>query len=195
MIKVNLLKYASQASGLDIKSAQTGGIDRNAIAMKIFSAVFPMLGLYIYEGQLADEKKAELNSLRSQVEEVKTKIQDHGATVEIVERYKSEQQRLNTQVEVIKGLSRDRLREVKALDALQTLVPQKAWLTSISMGKEGVDLAGLALGDGAVSDFTEGLEESLFFNDVILVGVTEEKLNGATFRRFEIGCKLGAIGE
>ncbi len=190
MIEVNLLKGNAVTSGFDVKALADEG-DKKTAALKILVALLPVVGLYVYEGQVKEGKQNEFSRLQQQTTDVRARMEGLGNALELVERYKLEKKKLKDQIAVIRRLSRERLREVRALDALQSLVPQKAWLTNFEIDGTKVKIEGLALSDAAVTDFVEGLEESLFFDEVILGSTVEEKTSAGPLRKYELSCSLG----
>ena len=190
MIEVNLLKGNAVTSGFDVKALADEG-DQKTAALKILVALLPVVGLYVYEGQVKEGKQNEFSRLQQQTTDVRARMEGLGNALELVERYKLEKKKLKDQIAVIRRLSRERLREVRALDALQSLVPQKAWLTNFEIDGTKVKIEGLALSDAAVTDFVEGLEESLFFDEVILGSTVEEKTSAGPLRKYELSCSLG----
>lgn len=190
MIEVNLLKGNAVTSGFDVKALADEGDQKTAV-LKILVALLPVVGLYVYEGQVKEGKQNEFSRLQQQTTDVRARMEGLGNALELVERYKLEKKKLKDQIAVIRRLSRERLREVRALDALQSLVPQKAWLTNFEIDGTKVKIEGLALSDAAVTDFVEGLEESLFFDEVILGSTVEEKTSAGPLRKYELSCSLG----
>ena len=60
------------------------------------------------------------------------------------------------------------MRSVKSLDALQGLIPPKAWLTTLKVTDKLLKLEGFAMDDLVIADFMQNLSSSIYFSDVRL---------------------------
>ncbi|MNL16532.1 Fimbrial assembly protein (PilN) [compost metagenome] len=97
---------------------------------------------------------------------------------------------IETRISALEKISKDRQREIRVLDLVQQLIPEKAWLTRLQINPDKVVIQGLALSDFEVSTFLESLTKSVFLMDVNLVSSSESITDGVSLKRFEISCVL-----
>ena len=147
MIRINLLKNTGGTSNLQTDmNAMTGitimgaggdsvssDVDSGEMIKKIVVLLlFPIL-LIGYEIYFVGSKKMQLASLKTTQAELQQKLDAFGPRVDAVNKFKQEKENLQKRLDVIKALSQDRMKTVKALDALHTIVPAQAWLTNFSI--------------------------------------------------------------
>jgi Tfp pilus assembly protein PilN len=179
MIRVNMLRSLSLAPGSP--GAITGNdilspdIQKQAIYRLLLVLAFP-LALYIY--QLANISALEdlIVKANAQVKEIENKKAKFGDAAPKVKKFTDEKNRIDGQLETIRGLMRNRLREVKALDALQNVVPTRLWLTRITIDSGKVKLEGKALDDGAIDTFKGSMMSSPVFSQYTPAGQSKDPL-------------------
>src|SRR4051812_45422458 len=126
MIRVNLLKSAgatgSVASGISLSDGggvMTPEIQKEAVK-KIGVILAGVAALYIYNMFVVQAQQDRLAKINAEVAAIEAKKTALGPTTPLVEKYNAEKKTLESQLEVLRVLARNRLREVKALDALQS---------------------------------------------------------------------------
>ena len=95
---------------------------------------------------------------------------------------------LEQKLTIMKKLSRVRLREVKALDYIQSILPEKVWFKDMRFDDNKLSLNGFAVGDDDLNELTRALENSVQFSNVIILQAKDEKLQNGTYKQFEISC-------
>ncbi|MBK9293200.1 MAG: PilN domain-containing protein [Oligoflexia bacterium] len=198
MIKVNLLRdiseiaapkkrftFGSSPSASAEVSASEGGL---AIRLVLF--ILPIVfafGYQKYQKMLSD---ADLRNLQSEHEALQAKLKSLDPVISEVERFQEEKRKLNSQLEVIKQLSKERLKNVKSLDMLQTIIPPKAWLTSLKVIDKKVEMEGMAVDDIVISEFMQAMSTTIYFSNVTLIGSEEFKQQDGAVKKFKIKCNL-----
>lgn len=221
MIRVNLLNDISVAghSGATVGSAtqvdgglmdtellQSGGSGARAAAnfgfsessrlgvgIKVLFIVVPLLLTYSYRQFLINRAEAKKASLTAEKSAADAKLRSFDASLRDIEKFEEEKRKLNAQLDVIKTLSKERLKNVKSLDALQGLIPSSAWLDSLRIIGDKVDLEGFAVNDVVVSDFMQQLSSSIYFSHVVLADSTEATTPEGSVKKFHIKCNLESI--
>jgi len=221
MIKVNLLNDISVAghSGSTMVSSATqvdGGLmdtqllqgaglggatggfrfpdaSRLGIGIKVLLIVVPLILTYSYRQFLINRAEAKKTSLTQEKEAGDAKLRAFDASLRDIEKFEEQKRKLNAQLDVIKTLSKERLKNVKGLDALQGLIPSSAWLNSLKIVGDKVDLDGFAVNDVVVSDFMQQLSSSIYFSHVVLADSTEATTPEGSVKKFHIKCNLESI--
>lgn len=193
MIKVNLasstagLASIPGVSGTDFSSPEQ--IRKDALIRLLFLLIGPVL-LYIYEGQNLPAKQSELSSKQQMLAELQEYNSKQAASVAEIKKFKEDEALIEARIAALEKISIDRQREAKVMELLQTIIPEKAWLTRIQLNPEGINLQGLALSDFEVSTFLDSLTRSAFLMDVNLLNSSEVVQDGVSLKRFEISCLL-----
>lgn len=190
MIRINLLK--NQLAGAEAQSVELGGINELTADSQKEAAIrlgvimlFPIL-LIVYEQFNISSLKGDLKKKNMQSARLEAEITKLGPVVKEVERFIKEKERLQEKFEIIGKLSEARLTKVKAMDNLQLLIPKDAWFQNISIDEKKVELKGEALQHDAILELVKGLEESIFFKDVVLTSSVEKKTQAGVLKTFEI---------
>jgi type IV pilus assembly protein PilN len=196
MIKINLASSTGTSSGISASLGLSGGGDlggddaRREALKKILIILLPAVGLFAYEQQNIPGKTARLNQMNVALVEAQTFNSKAAASVAEIKKFKEDEAIIESRIAALQKISKDRHREIRVLDLLQSVIPEKAWLTKINILPEKVTIAGMAMSDYEVSSFMESLTKSAFLMDVNLVNSTEVLQDGVTLKKFEITCLL-----
>lgn len=164
-------------------------IRKEALKRILILLVFPVL-LYLYQEQNIPGKQAELASKQQMLTELQSYNEKQAASVAEIKKFKEDEAVIEARITALDKISKDRNREVRVLDLLQTVIPEKAWLTKIQLNPDKVVIQGMAVSDFEVSQFLDALTKSVFLMDVNLVSSTEVVVEGVNLKRFEVSCVL-----
>jgi Tfp pilus assembly protein PilN len=199
MIKVNLLRDISTPEGASLSesnylpSESTGDVNNFDVGVKLTLIIVPLLLTFGYRQFLISRAESEHTRLTREHAEAETKLRGYEGALRDIERFEEEKKRLNSELDVIKALSKERLKNVKSLDAMQTIIPNSAWLSSLKIKADKVDIEGFAVNDVVVSEFMQVLSTSIYFSHVILTDSTEASTPEGAVKKFSIKCNLEKI--
>lgn len=169
MIRINLLRStgmsaAAPAFGAD-GSVGVVVVDQQKIgAMKLVAIlIFPIL-LYVYETMNVSSLESQRADIEAQAAAVEAKNAAYGDVGPRVERYTKEKQRIDSQLGIIRELAKNRLREVKALDSLQSLTPPQVWFDTIKIEGSLVKATGYSVSDDGLGALFSSLNNSPVFS-------------------------------
>lgn len=196
MIKINLASSVSSGLGPGVP----GGLSsdtflspaetrKEALKRLVLLLVGP-LALFIYEQQNLPSKAADLNAKRQVLSELTSYNSKQAASVAEIKKFKEDEALIEARISALEKIAKDRQREIRVLDLLQTVIPEKAWLTRIQIKPDKVSIQGMAMTDFEVSTFLEALTKSAFLMDVNLVSSSEINQDGVNLKKFEINCLL-----
>lgn len=193
MIRVNLLRNTGLAAGAAPASfAEAVGPEaKRLIAAKlVLIALFPLAIFIIEQVHLneLEEAQAQARAKMQKLQAEKAKFGDAGPKVE---RYTKEKAVVDKHLEVIRTIARARLREVKALDAIQTLMPPKTWLRKLTFEGNLVRLEGFSSSDNGMVELVKSLESSPYFSRVESKGMSQESTPNGLVKRFELEFSVG----
>ena len=202
MIRVNLLIDARQTSSVgttggvySVTSTRVGTMvgqlsNKRDLLIRLGMVLIPIVIMFGYREYLNHSAKGELASLQEKLVSLKTQLQKLDPQVKETERFQDEKKKVLSQLEIVKKLSKERIKNVKSLDALQSLIPPKSWLTSVKIIDNKVEIEGLATDDIILSDFMQALGNSIYFSNVSLVTSDEIKTNEGVAKKFSLRCNL-----
>jgi Tfp pilus assembly protein PilN len=200
MIRVNLLKdsrdrgTATALSGTNfISGGGGGGGDSDGTRDVLFKSlifIIPLIVMYGYQQYTTSQAEEQMRFLNGQAKGLETQLRALDPVVKELERFQEEKRKLDSQLDVIKRLSKERLKNVKSLDALQGIIPPKAWLSQLKIAENKVELEGYATDDIVISDFMQSLESSIYFSGVTLASSDETKREDGVVKKFMIKCTL-----
>lgn len=194
MIKINLApqSQASSSSALGVTDSSLLSAQelRSEALKRLVILVIGPLALYFYEAQNIDAKYVDLNAKNAELTTLQAYNSKQANSVAEIKKFKEDEALIEARIAAVEKISKDRNREIRVLDLLQTVIPEKAWLTRIQVFPDRVNIQGLALGDAEVSSFLDALTKSVFLIDVNLVSSSEVIKEGIPLRSFEISCLL-----
>lgn len=195
MIKVNLLKNRSMQGGGDTTyavSIDRGGNEaqKEAVIKIMLMAVFAVVLVFV-ENHNVDSLKEEQQRYMIQLNELQAEVDKLKAENSKVSELEKQSKELEDKMKIMKQLSKNRLRELKALDYMQTIMPERVWLTTLTYQDEKFSLKGFALTDDDLTDLIQALDKSVFFTDVILLQAKEQNTPDGTLKNFEITTAIG----
>lgn len=208
MIKINILRNRGGTSSLKTSVTSMTGItfhgsnegggesgyaDENSAMLKkvVLAIIFPVL-ILAYDQYVKSEKGSILSKLRTEKTELENKLKTFGPKAESVKKFQQEKDKLEKRIDIIRNISKERLKVVKAMDSLHKNVPQQAWITELVVKDNyTTKITGFALDDFVVSNLIQNLDESIFFESVKLVSSQESSVAEGKLRKFEISGQLG----
>lgn len=197
MIRVNLLRNlgTSAAPGLSLSSG--GPIvaqDLQKQAILRLAVIGACVGMLIaYEKIQLSSKQDVIAGVRAQVAQTRAAKEKFGDAAPIVEKYEAEKKKLDATIKVLEGLTENRLREVKLLDAIQSLTPQRGWLESLKVDKGKVILIGYAPDEATVNSLFRALESNVLFSSVKVKSEARDVTNAGSVQRFEFTFNAGRV--
>ncbi|MBK8204680.1 MAG: PilN domain-containing protein [Bdellovibrionales bacterium] len=149
--------------------------------MSVFTVI-----LVFFESNNVDNLKKEEQIFAIQLEELQAKVKKLKEEASKVSEFERQGKELEDKMKIMKALSRTRLRELKALDFLQTMIPERVWLNSLDYIDEKFRLKGLALTDDDLTDLIQALDKSSFFSEVVLLQAKETTSRDGSLKNFEL---------
>lgn len=174
MIRINLLRNMGMSSAGTAMGTSLGGsageiisvdVRRQAAIKVVIILVFPLF-LFIWEKLRINSLEAEKAQIQQRVQSVEAEKSSFGSAAPRVEKANKLKLKIETEIKVIRELAKNRLREVKALDQLQSVLPGGTWLNEVSMTGGKISLTGLALNEGSLTELLTALNSNVFFSMV-----------------------------
>lgn len=101
---------------------------------------------------------------------------------------------LEQRLKVIKQLKANKSGPVRMLDELALATPDKLQLTALVERKGLIELSGISVSNEVISQFLSNLEQSVYFTDVLLIGIDQTEQDGVKLKSFSITSRLVVPG-
>ncbi len=180
-------------SSIHLKGSSLSGEDRKNLLTNLFLMCIFSVAIYYYQGYASKKVKFDKKKLTQQVAVLKTDLQKKELKVKDVAKYKLEGDEFKRKIMAIKELSKMRLVELKALDYMQNIIPEKLWFSSVKYSDRTFVIKGNAIEDNSFNTFLKELESSSFFGDIVIITAKEIKDDSGSKVVFEIQTSLRTI--
>lgn len=183
-------------TAFNIKSGQGGGgvkLDKDMLVKLIVMALGVAL-LMLYENYNIGELQGRLNEVTNQNAAVVAELERGRPIAEKAKKLQKEIQELEQRIDLVKKLSRTRLREIKTVDYLQNIIPERVWFTSLNFTSGNLKIEGGAMSDDQLNKLIENMENSPLFKNVILMRAVEQKNSReGTVKMFLVTSQLASV--
>jgi type IV pilus assembly protein PilN len=198
MIKINLAKKGTvspeaAAQMVTVDSGDLSALRKTAIMRVLVMAIGPV-ALLLYEQQVIPELRAKVQQKSNEYNALVEKNNKAQEAVVQTKKFKKEQDILQTQINTIENLKKDRLREVKVLDFVQKDIPEHLWLTRMELLEGKLNIQGMATTDNELTVFMENLSRSAYLKEVSLIRSTDYlSPDYGALKKFEISCAMEKV--
>lgn len=198
MIRVNLLRNlgtsAAPPTGISLGADGIVAQDLQKQALVRLIVIAAFLGVLIgYERIKLSAKQELIAQVQSEIDSTREEIAKFGDAAPIVAKYEAQKKELDAKIKVLEALTENRLREVKLLDALQSLTPVNGWLEEINVDNGKVQVIGYAPDAGTVNALYRALETNVLFSNVKVKQEVREISNVGSVQRFEFNFNAGRV--
>lgn len=203
MIKVNLLKTKVSGGVADMTSTATIGTASVSVGAENLSPVEVILkialmivfayGLSYYEADNIETLQAQLKKEKSATSETQKQLTELRAQAGRAEQVKGQIDQLQEKLDILTGLSRKRLRELKALDSLQNFLPNGVWFRTLKYNGRGFDLNGSSATNEDLDEFEAALNASPVYTNVIRLSSVSSQTTQGTIINFQLQFDLGDV--
>ena len=128
----------------------------------------------------------QVDKVRSVNNELQTKIEQNKKTVNTVKTLEKEKKLLKEKLNAIEDLKLKKVGPVRLLDELAINCPDKLQITSLAETNGKVKLTGVAASSPDISKFMSNIEQSDFFDMVVLHTIEQVEQDGIKLKEFSI---------
>jgi Tfp pilus assembly protein PilN len=139
-------------------------------------AFLPFLFVEQYKESVREKNRASLSSLEETKNKIKEEINQYQSYKVELENFEKQSKLISERLQAVNDLLASRSGPVSVLDAIGQSLPARAWLTDLSFKSDQDPLiifSGLAYSHEDITDFSDKLNASIFFEKVNLESVTE----------------------
>lgn len=174
-----------------MKKAAEGISSVGSAAMTVVKVMFlivPTGALWGWSWTVVHKKELQLKKIEREIDVLLAEKQKLQPEVKAAEAFKEQKRTLGVKIEAIKQLSRERLRNVRALEKVQKIIPDKAWLDSLSITGDNMEVQGMARDHNVISAFMDALKDDIDFKNPKLVSSQSQRDMRGTVQVFKIEC-------
>ena len=135
-------------------------------------------------------QKSRMKKLKNEIKKNEAEIARLQTVIGEVAQLKARKKELEDKSKVIEQLQSRRSGPVRMMDALSSLIPQKAWITSLKENGATISLDCMAVNEEVISDFMINMEKNPYFGNVKLNKITSAGDKGMPAKRFGLSANL-----
>jgi type IV pilus assembly protein PilN len=173
MVKINLLPIRLE-------------LRKKALVEHVIFVALCVFLVLIFEWFVQATITSQRDSLIREIATTKVEIKKLTAEAGEIEKFKQQKQELEKKLDVIQDLNAKKTGPVEILDELSVIIPDKAWLISLTNKGDSMVLEGQALDNTTIATFMKQLQSSKHFDNVTLVLSQQE----GGRQKFSITCKI-----
>lgn len=182
MIEINLIK--KQVDKVIASPVIEGGpefnfseeIDISGLLFRFLLLILAPGILYSYEFYNKASLERSLPIIQNKTKSIELKLSGVRNKLEEIKRNKKKADSFAARVNLLKNLARSRLFEVRALDSLQSILPQQVSLVSIEYNRKAktIEFFGNAKSRDYYNDFLSRMDQTPYFYDNVTVKAERE---------------------
>lgn len=179
MIRINLLP---------VQQTKKWELGQKQIILFVLVLVAVGMGNWSWQSSASDA----LAMKRVQVNRLKRDIAQLDQVIAEVKNIGKEKKDIEEKLAVLEALRKGRAGPIKALDALATLMPERAWILSFEEKAGALTLKGGAITNEDLADLMQALKSSPYFSEPTLKRSVQKAFDkgGARYIEFELQCNI-----
>jgi type IV pilus assembly protein PilN len=127
-----------------------------------------------------------ISSAREEIARTERELTKLQETLGDVEDFRKKKEDIQRKLSVISDLQRSRNEPVKILDEIATRIPERVWLTGLTVKSGMIDMAGFGLDNEVIAAFMTSLDESPYLTSLELLETQLEDKKALKLNRFKI---------
>jgi type IV pilus assembly protein PilN len=178
MIRINLLpvRETKKQARLRVQAVWLGAAAGAGVVVSIF--------VHLVVAQQAAEKRAQIQQANAEL----VKLEE---TRKEVDRFKAEEEEISRKLMVIDQLETARRGNMRLMDELATRIPERMWLTTLSLEATQLKIEGISIDAEIVAQFLSGLEVAPDFRNVELEETSVGEYQGLKLNKFKVRASYG----
>lgn len=191
-------KFASKKSTdgtTDDFDSEVGEINSKAVLAKIV-IIFAIAGALKYHETINIPKlQSELADESQKLEELTNYNNNASSAVAEIKKLQELKNQIEKQIESLDGISKVRVKYVRALDLIQSNIPEKMWFLGLKSNDNVLEAEGISMSDGEISQFLDVMGRSVHFSDVSMLSsedVVQRESDSKKFKKFTLNFVLEA---
>ena len=164
MIRINLLPFRAARKKENV---------RRQVSIFLLSFILVAMAVVLFNFRLS----AKITKLETSIADTKAQVEKYNKINKEIEDIKQALDVLNRKIMIVATLEANRRDSITLLDAMtQLIMVDRMWFTLLRTKESFVDVTGIALDNRTVADFMTRLQQSPYYDNVILKTITQEEI-------------------
>ncbi|MEA3466506.1 MAG: PilN domain-containing protein [Thermodesulfobacteriota bacterium] len=177
MIRINLLP---------VKAAQKKVQLRNQLIVLVVTILLMSGGCFTVYSSI----QSDIDGVKNEISRNKKEINKLKKKIGKVNKFKKLQAELKSKLEVLASLKAAKSGPVHLMDDLISALPEKLWITNFKAKGSGISLKGVGLSEDDVADFMTNLENSPYYQKIVLKVTKQKSQSGLKLQKFDLKCQV-----
>lgn len=189
MIQINLIRDRKLEKVAGVKTAGKGfsfSIPTLPFNVGILASVLGVVIILAVIVLTMISQKAQIANLQSKIKGYNEELTKLAGPKRLVDDYLKKQADVNTKLNEISSIDKNRFYTITLLDQLSNAMPDYLWLTTMKEDKGNVSLDGMTFSNLIVADFMDRLKSSGYFSNVELGQTVKSTLEGRDLVKFSV---------
>lgn len=177
MIRINLL------SDREAIQKETTRQQVSIFVLMICLVVVILGGIQFYQYRTERDLEQRTKYVNQELEELNKKVGE-------VEKYKKAKKELETKLQIIERLQKDKMLVVRLLDGIGETIPEKMWLQELTLKAGKLSLEGYAVDNETIATYMRRLQGTKSFGSVELAFAERKEVEGVGMKHFSLVAPL-----
>jgi type IV pilus assembly protein PilN len=166
MIRINLLPFRAARKKENV---------RRQVSIFLLSFILVAMAVVLFNYRLSTK----ISKLETAIADTKAQVEKYNKINKEIEDIKLALDVLNRKIMIVSTLEANRRDSITLLDAMTRLIMvDRMWFTLLRTKESFVDVTGTALDNRTVADFMTRLQQSPYYDNVVLKTIKQEELAG-----------------
>ncbi len=140
----------------------------------------PITVFYGFEQWNLERLSTKLQGVQADVQNVQGQLDSRKEDYDELKKLEANIAFVEGHLQVLKGLSDVRLREIKFIDSIQNIMPKDVWLSSWQYSDGNFDMNGQGMSYDVVDEFVSRMRQDKFYKTVLLKSSQEQQGGGSS---------------
>ena len=164
MIRINLLPFRAARKKENV---------RRQVSIFLLSLILVAVAVVFFNFRL----NSKIDKLNTTIADTKAQVEKYNKINQEIEEIKKTLDTLNKKILVIATLEANRRDSITLLDAMtQLIMVDRMWFTLLRSKENFIDVTGIALDNRTVADFMTRLQQSQYYDNVVLKTIKQEPI-------------------
>jgi len=179
MIKINLLPVR--------ETKKQARLRVQAVMLGVAAAVGVVISIAMHSFVVSQTAEK-----RAQIQLANLELKKLEVTRKEVEKYRAEEEAIAKKLQVIDQLEKSRFANVKVMLEMSERVPERMWITDLSLKNGELGIKGVSIDAEIVAQFLSSLEAGSAFRDVELDETSLKDVDGLKLNTFKVHARFGS---
>lgn len=155
------------------------------VILKVVLMLSVVVGLFIHESINIPRLEGILSQENAKLRTISEYNSKAASLVAEIKKQKENKAIIEKQIASLNGLSKVRLKYIKALELIQTNIPEKMWFDEMVSKGDTLTTKGIANSENEITKFLSDVGRSVYFTDVSMISSEDTAIKGNDIRKLK----------